>query len=102
MAITLPLILSVVTAIISAIFAVIVFSRWREKRRPHLIAWSIGLALYFVGSYDLPAGAARQHRAQCADGADPDLRHDTAVGTAAHADGWQRVASRCGCHDDHQ
>ncbi|MDL1900340.1 hypothetical protein FBR02_06180 [Anaerolineae bacterium CFX9] len=51
MAITLPLILSVVTAIISAIFAVIVFSRWREKRRPHLIAWSIGLALYFIGSF---------------------------------------------------
>jgi len=56
MIITLPLILSVITATISAIFTGVVFLRWlaarREgKLRPHLLAWSIGLALYFLGSF---------------------------------------------------
>ncbi|MCC6614723.1 MAG: hypothetical protein IT320_14685 [Anaerolineae bacterium] len=48
--ITLPLVLSAITALVSAVFAAIVFRRWLDKRRPHLLAWSIGLALYFLGS----------------------------------------------------
>lgn len=47
---SLPLILSAITALTSAVFAVIVFRRWLDKRRPHLLAWAIGLALYFLGS----------------------------------------------------
>lgn len=55
MTITLPLILSVITSVISALFTVIVFRRWLAARRagkarPHLLAWSIGLALYFIGA----------------------------------------------------
>jgi hypothetical protein len=56
MMITLPLVLSVITAVISAVFAGIVFKRWwmaraEGKQRPHLLAWSIGLALYFLGAF---------------------------------------------------
>ncbi|MBE2267186.1 MAG: hypothetical protein IAE80_03080 [Anaerolinea sp.] len=56
MAITLPLILSVITSVISAIFTLVVFNRWRSARaegkaRPHLLAWAIGLLLYFIGAF---------------------------------------------------
>jgi hypothetical protein len=52
----LPLIFSVITTIISAIFAGVVFSRWRMARlrgqhRPWLVAWGIGLALYGIGAF---------------------------------------------------
>ncbi|PJF40005.1 MAG: hypothetical protein D6737_07545 [Chloroflexi bacterium] len=47
---TLPFILSVISAVVSGIFAAIVLRRWYEKRRPHLMAWGIGLALYFAGT----------------------------------------------------
>ena len=47
----LPLILSAVTALVSGIFAALVLRRWWEKRRPHLLAWGIGLALYFIGTF---------------------------------------------------
>ncbi|MCS7070757.1 MAG: hypothetical protein NZM00_04575 [Anaerolinea sp.] len=55
MQITLPAVLSALTAIISAVFSVIVLWRWYEKRRlgrqaPHLLAWGIGLSLYFAGA----------------------------------------------------
>lgn len=41
---------SFITAAVSAVFAFFVFSRWREKHRPHLLAWGIGLTLYFIGA----------------------------------------------------
>jgi hypothetical protein len=44
------LVFSVVTAIVSAAFAVLVLRRWWEKRRPHELAWGIGLLLYFLGA----------------------------------------------------
>jgi hypothetical protein len=47
---TFPFILSVITAATTGIFAFIVLRRWWEKRRPHLLAWGIGLALYFLGT----------------------------------------------------
>jgi hypothetical protein len=50
-AFSLPLLFSIITASISAIFAFIVLRRWLGKRRPHLLAWGIGLALYFAGSF---------------------------------------------------
>jgi hypothetical protein len=54
-AITLPFILSVLTAIVSGVFAFIVLRRWYRARkagkvRPHLLCWGIGLALYFTGA----------------------------------------------------
>jgi hypothetical protein len=48
---TFPFIVSVISTITTGIFASIVLRRWVEKRRPHLLAWGIGLALYFVGTF---------------------------------------------------
>ncbi len=53
--ITLPLIFSLVTTVISAVFAVRVLTRWRSavkegRQRPHLRAWGIGLTLYCLGA----------------------------------------------------
>jgi len=48
---SLPFILSVMTACVTGVFAAIVLKRWYEKRRPHLLAWGIGLALYFLGTF---------------------------------------------------
>lgn len=47
---TLPFALSVISALVSGVFAVVVLRRWWHKRRPHLLCWGIGLALYFTGS----------------------------------------------------
>jgi len=41
----------IVTTILAAVFAPIVFSRWRRKRpAPHLWWWALGIALYGVGT----------------------------------------------------
>lgn len=47
---SLPLIVSIISAITSGIFAGIVLYRWRQKPRPHMFAWGVGLALYFLGT----------------------------------------------------
>lgn len=47
---SLPLILSMISTVITAIFAFIVLRRWWQKRRPHLLAWGIGLVMYFLGT----------------------------------------------------
>lgn len=44
-------IVSVISAATTAVFAAIVLWRWREKRRPHLLAWGIGLAMYCIGTF---------------------------------------------------
>mgnify|MGYP000027919520 CR=1 FL=1 len=49
------LIFSVITTVISVIFAGVVFRRWWRARRagkarPHLLAWGIGLSLYGIGA----------------------------------------------------
>lgn len=54
--VTLPFIASILTAIISGIFAVMVLRRWAAarrlgKKRPHLLCWGIGLTLYFTGAF---------------------------------------------------
>jgi hypothetical protein len=43
-------IFSLVTALVSGAFAALVLKRWTEKHRPHLLAWGIGLMLYFIGA----------------------------------------------------
>ncbi|MBC8100111.1 MAG: hypothetical protein H7Y11_11760 [Armatimonadetes bacterium] len=49
---TLPftLILSIISAITTGIFTIIVFGRWSQRRKPHLFAWGIGLLMYFLGT----------------------------------------------------
>ncbi|MFN8376864.1 MAG: hypothetical protein U0694_28825 [Anaerolineae bacterium] len=52
---TLSLVFSVITTLVTAAFAGFVLKRWWEKRRegrhaPHLLAWGIGLAMYFLGT----------------------------------------------------
>jgi hypothetical protein len=46
----LPLVLSFVSSVITGIFSFIVLRRWWEKRRPHHLAWGLGLLFYFVGT----------------------------------------------------
>jgi hypothetical protein len=47
---SLPFILSTISVATSGLFAFIVLRRWWERRRPHLLAWGIGLTMYFVGT----------------------------------------------------
>jgi hypothetical protein len=48
--ITVPFVLSIITAAVTGAFSVFVLKRWWEKRRPHLLAWGIGLFFYFIGT----------------------------------------------------
>lgn len=48
---TVPFVFSVISAIISGTFAFVVLRRWWFVRRPHLLAWGIGLFLYFLGTF---------------------------------------------------
>ncbi len=41
---------SLVSAVVTGFFAAYVLQRWWEKRRVHLLAWGIGLLLYFIGT----------------------------------------------------
>lgn len=50
MQITLAFVLSIITAVITGAFAFLVLRRWAEKRRPHLLAWGIGLTMFFFGA----------------------------------------------------
>lgn len=50
----LSLIVSIVGTVVTGVFTFLVFRRWLEKRRedkkaPHLLAWSIGLLMFFLG-----------------------------------------------------
>lgn len=53
---SLPLVFSILTTLVSAVFAFFVLRRWVEARRqgkarPHLLAWGIGLILYCFGAF---------------------------------------------------
>src|SRR5690349_16279136 len=50
MAVSIALVFSVITTLVSALFAIHVFHRWTDKHRPYLLAWGIGLVLYTVGA----------------------------------------------------
>lgn len=45
-----PLFMSVVATIVTGVFTALVFRRWRANPKPHLLAWSIGLTMYFLGT----------------------------------------------------
>ena len=53
---TLPFLMSAITALVSGVFAVLMLRRWWNNRRegrsrPHQLAWGIGITLYFLGSF---------------------------------------------------
>jgi len=45
-----PFVLSIISTVVTGIFAFIVLRRWWALRRPHLFAWGVGLALYCLGT----------------------------------------------------
>jgi hypothetical protein len=49
---TIPFVLSLISAVITGIFATLVLRRWytHPKRPKHLWAWGIGLVMYFLGT----------------------------------------------------
>lgn len=47
---TASFIFSVISAAISGLFAVLVLRRWWHRRRAHMLAWGIGLVMYFLGT----------------------------------------------------
>lgn len=51
---TLPFVLSVLTCAVTGVFTAVVLSRWWEVRHKkgklHLLAWGIGLLMYFLGT----------------------------------------------------
>lgn len=48
---TIPFILSLVTTLVTAIFATIVLRRWYVGRRKYTLAWGIGLVMYCLGTF---------------------------------------------------
>ncbi|MCU0474838.1 MAG: hypothetical protein MUC99_01765 [Anaerolineae bacterium] len=44
------LFMSIAATIVTGIFTFLVFRRWRANPKPHLMAWSIGLLMYFLGT----------------------------------------------------
>lgn len=48
--ISIPFMLSLITAVVTGIFALLVLRRWWQRRKPHLLAWGIGLVMYFLGT----------------------------------------------------
>jgi hypothetical protein len=47
---TFAFVVSVITAAVTGVFAALVLRRWWQKRRPHLLAWGVGLLFYFLGT----------------------------------------------------
>jgi hypothetical protein len=44
-------IVSVVATLVSGAFAVMILRRWWQKRKPHHLAWGIGMSLYCLGTF---------------------------------------------------
>lgn len=44
------LLMSIAATVVTGIFTVMVFRRWLDHPKPYLLAWSIGLTMYFVGT----------------------------------------------------
>ncbi|MEN8171994.1 MAG: hypothetical protein ABFS03_03850 [Chloroflexota bacterium] len=43
--------LPLISAIVSFIFATVVFTRYLARKRPHLLLWSIGMVFYGIGGF---------------------------------------------------
>ena len=48
---SLTTLLPLISTIISAIFAIVLFLRWFERKRPHHLVWGIGLLIYGTGTF---------------------------------------------------
>lgn len=50
-----PFVFSVISSVVTAVFAAVVLGRWwrsrHSKGKMHLLAWGIGLTMYFVGTF---------------------------------------------------
>lgn len=47
--ISFPLVVSIIGTVITGIFAALVLRRWAQRRKPHYMAWGVGLVMYFLG-----------------------------------------------------
>lgn len=50
MELSLTFIIATISTMTTGVFASLVMWRWFQKRRPHLLAWGIGLTLYFLAT----------------------------------------------------
>ena len=41
---------SVIAAVVTGTFAAMILRRWWQKRKPHHLAWGVGMTLYFLGT----------------------------------------------------
>jgi len=48
---SLSAVLPLISTIISAVFAALLFRRYAERQRAHLLVWSIGLVIYGIGTF---------------------------------------------------
>lgn len=44
------LVISAITAVVTGIFTVVILRRYWQRRRPHMLAWGIGMLMYFIGT----------------------------------------------------
>ena len=51
MQLTPAFVLSIIATITTGAFSFVVLRHWYKKRRPHLLAWGIGLSMYFLGTF---------------------------------------------------
>ncbi len=47
---SLPFVYSLIASIVTGIFTIIVLWRWAQRRKAYLLAWGIGLLMYFLGT----------------------------------------------------
>jgi len=48
--VSLTLASSLLTALVSGVFALTILWRWWQRRRAHQLAWGIGMLMYFTGA----------------------------------------------------
>lgn len=44
------LVISTITAVVTGIFTAVIFRRYWQRRRAHMLAWGIGMLMYFIGT----------------------------------------------------
>jgi len=55
-----PAAVSFLAALVSGTFALRLFAQWRERRRPHALAWAVSLELFSLASLAAALGMATQ------------------------------------------
>ncbi len=49
--VSLALVVSIISTLTTGVFTALVFRRWLERRRPHHLAWAVGLLMYCLGTF---------------------------------------------------